>query len=708
MYRPQNLVAALFSAALLCTTGIALADKGGNHDKHGGSSHGPSAPGQSTNSGPQAGPQRGPGGIGGPQSGPGSFDRDMSRHSRTSGDGSRGSEFEGSVDDRDASGSGGAKAAVTVKLSNGSTHAFAISGAALASLKDHSGRRDLIFFTIDGKEITAISAPGEKDDMRVTARSGNTFTLQDQSGQVRLITLDARTANRLHVKVGSSVEVVAMTATRGRIVALDLVKKHDFDKFARGLRNDVDVDVAKTDLDRAKADVDVAKAKKAKKADIDDVDTDIDAVKTDIDTAKGKKSKKLDIDVAKLDNDDRKLDVDVAKAKKTDVDVDVDVDVAKTDIDRAKIDVDVARAKKAKKADIDVVKADIDTVKTDIDTAKGKKSKKLDVDVAKLDIDDHKLDVDVAMGACGHGSSRNGNPAFANQMAKDAANDASGHNPPGLPHECVNPAGNTRGFCKSSSSESICSTAGGSGGGENEVASNGSPSKPCAPGTSSRNRSNPAFANQMAKDAANDASGHNPPGLPHECVNPAGHTRGFCKTAQSESSAMCGSSGSGGVTPSELHGGIASAPVPGTRNAPVNGSASAPINSGSGNGGNRNVGVPARGFAPGGTVNSASGSGGSRNAGIASARGFAPSGTGTRGRGTAGAPTHVLGAATGPGAARHVAALPTRVLPVAIQPVGKRRCVWYKTGVLAASTGPHYIIGTSAIRGKPLLHKKCR
>jgi hypothetical protein len=47
----------------------------------------------------------------------------------------------------------------------------------------------------------------------------------------------------------------------------------------------------------------------------------------------------------------------------------------------------------------------------------------------------------------------------------------------------------------------------------------------------------------MAKDAANDASGHNPPGLPHECVNPAGHTRGFCKSNDFANGQVCGTPG---------------------------------------------------------------------------------------------------------------------------------------------------------------------
>jgi hypothetical protein len=721
MQRPQKLVAAFLSAALLCTTGIAFADKGGNHDKKGSSPQGQSsAPGQS--GGPSA--QRGPGGMGGPQISPGAFDRSMN-HNRTMGDGSRGSEFEGSADGIGA----GAKAGVHIKLANGATHDFDISAPALNSLKarqDHGGQ--LIFFA-NGQQITAVCNRGEKDNMRVTARTGDTFTLQDQTGQTRLINLDSKTANRLHVRVGSNVQVTALSATSGKIVALDLVKKHDFDKFSgsRGVeaakldvdRQKVDFDTQKLDNDRAKSkstvDVDVAKV------DSDRRDVDIDQVKLDIDKAKGNKTdvdadqRKLDVDKQKIDRDVAQADVDAKKAKKSDVDVaktDVDVDRQKVDIDQQKLDIDT---KKGKKADIDVdkQKLDIDVAKLDIDS-KGKKAKKSDVDVANADVDTKgrkakksKSDVDVAatsggMGKCGHGSSRNGNPAFANQMAKDAANDASGHNPPGLPHECVNPAGHTRGFCKSSSGESICGGGMGSGGGETDVAAN--ISKPCAPGASSKNHSNPAFANQMAKDAANDASGHNPPGLPHECVNPAGHTRGFCKSSESSSPAMCGGGSSGGISPTDLHGGISAAPVGSNgsgRNAvtPVRGFQAAPVN---GSGGSANAGTSVRGFQP----SAVNGSGGSANAGT-SVRGFRP-GVAPVGGSAAGAPTHVLGSSTGPTSGRRIAALPTRVLPVAIQPVGKRRCVWYKTGVLGASTGPRYIVGTSAIAGKPVLHKKCR
>src|SRR5947209_1924658 len=143
MFRPQNLVAAFLSAALLCTTGIALADKGGNHDKHGGSSsQGPATPGQSSSGESKGGAHGAPGGVGKPQSAPGPFDRSMS-HNRTMGDGLRGSEFEGDVDASFRGGSN-AKAGVNIKLATGGTRTFAISDAALSALKAlqvRSGKR---------------------------------------------------------------------------------------------------------------------------------------------------------------------------------------------------------------------------------------------------------------------------------------------------------------------------------------------------------------------------------------------------------------------------------------------------------------------------------------------------------------------------------------------------------------------------------------
>ncbi|HEV2262892.1 MAG TPA: hypothetical protein VGR69_11450, partial [Candidatus Rubrimentiphilum sp.] len=279
-----------------------------------------------------------------------------------------------------------------------------------------------------------------------------------------------------------------------------------------------------------------------------------------------------------------------------------------------------------------------------------------------------------AAGNCRPGKSRNGNPAFANQMAKDAANDASGHNPPGLPHECVNPAGHTRGFCKSESSAGVCGSGGGGGGSENEVAS--AQNNGCPPGTESSRRGNPAFANQMAKDQANDISGHNPPGLPHECVNPAGHMRGFCKSHNESTAGIC----SGAAVGSGSNAAVSTTTTPGTTTSAVTRNRS------------RAESTATRGP---GTLGSA----------IRLPAGFNsqfPTAVAVGGAGAAGAPTHVLGAAVGP------RGKPTRVLPVAIQPVGKRRCVWYKTAVLGASTGPYRIVGTSAISGKPKLHKKCR
>jgi hypothetical protein len=642
----------------------------------------------------------------------------------------RGFQFEGSVDaDASKRGTMGARAGINIKLVGGGTRQFDISDAALKSLKVHDGRSNLIFFT-NGNQVTAIAARGEKCNMRVSARTGDTFTLQGDDGQSRLITLDAKTASRLHVKVGSHLQITTETATSGKILALDLVKKRDFDKFNVAARSrndvdkhktdvDVDVDVAKSHVARAKVDIDVAKTKKAKKADIDVVKADIDAVKTDIDGAKTKKSKKMKSDLAKLDIDQAKLDTDVARndcgrgssrsgnpAFANQMAKDAANDASGHNPPGLPHEcVNPAGhtrgfCKSGGSASICGSGGSMGGGSAEVAVTenghKKIKSKKTDNDVASADVD-----TAGGRGKCGPGKSRSGNPAYANQMAKDAANDASGHNPPGLPHECVNPAGHTRGFCKSSSSEGLCSSGGASGGSDNEVASN--LEKPCGHSSSSRSHNNPAFANQMAKDAANDASGHNPPGLPHECVNPAGHTRGFCKTRSSESSAMCGGSAGGGsgTTPSDLHGGIAGrgpAAAPGTGVAPGTGLAP-----GSGNGGTANSAVAARGLQP--SESGMRGPGAPVGAIPVAGGTF---GSGTRGATRGGAPTHVLGAASGPAAGRRVAALPTRVLPVAIQPVGKKRCVWYKTGVLGASTGPYRIIGTSANGGKPVLHKKCR
>ncbi len=284
MYRPQKLVAAFLGAALLCTTGIALADKGGNHgDKHSSTTQTAPAPGQNASSSAS----RGPGGMGKPQTAPGNFDRSMMRN-RTD-DGSGGSEFEGTVN---GTGPANAKAAVNIKLSNGSSRTFAISSAAAESLKAHQSRGDLIFFTTNGQQVTAVCSRGEKDNMRVTARTGDTFMLQDQSGQTRLITLDSETANRLHVKVGSNVQVTALSATSGKIVALDLEKKHQFDKFALGEKSDV----AKLDSDRRKADSDLRKLNADRaKGDTSQVAIDADVAKADADRAQ------CDRDQAKLD-----------------------------------------------------------------------------------------------------------------------------------------------------------------------------------------------------------------------------------------------------------------------------------------------------------------------------------------------------------------------------------------------------------------------
>ena len=594
--QPQKLIAAFFSAALLCTTSIALADKGGNHDKHGGSpGQSGSAPGQSQSSNSQHGPSSNQG----PRQSPG-FTLGSSLMDKSNG--------------MEASVQGSSSDSVSLKLANGSTQTFAITSPALTALKSHGTKSEkLIFFTNNGTTITAVAAPGESTNMRVTGQNGNVFMLQGNDGQSRLIALDNGTIARLHVKTGSNLKIITKSATSGKVVALDMMKAQGSGK-------------TKT-VSRLKLDTHGGIARQV--------------------AANGK------CGPTSSRNGNPAFANQMAKDAANDASGHNPPGLPHECVNPAGHTRGFCKSESG----------------SGICGGNGAGSSESEVALA------------AGGKPCAPGKSRNGNPAFANQAAKDAANDASGHNPPGLPHECVNPAGHTRGFCKSQSSEALC---GGNGAvsSETEVGSVAG-GKPCAPGTKSSRTGNPAFANQMAKDERNDISGHNPPGLPHECVNPAGHTRGFCKSKSSESGALCGSaiasSGSNvAVTP-----GVANAPSVPTTPA-----------------------VPSR-FTPG-LFNNA---GATRGPGAPMS--FIPGPGGqfaTSPRGAAvGAPTRVLGAATAPGAAhRRVAMLPARVLPVAITPVGKRRCVWYKTGVLAASTGGMRIVGTSAIGGKPKLHKKCR
>jgi len=279
---------------------------------------------------------------------------------------------------------------------------------------------------------------------------------------------------------------------------------------------------------------------------------------------------------------------------------------------------------------------------------------------------------------CGDAANGGANPAYANQMAKDAANDASGHNPPGLPHECVNPAGHVRGFCRSGGSSVDCGSI--TSASSTPVASaiaGGRPGKKCGDAAAAAARRNPAYANQMSKDAANDASGHNPPGLPHECVNPAGNTRGFCKSRTTDVADAC-SGASGGVAAALP----APVVVPAARRVPIPASGQ----------GFR----PASGRAPVGAP-----------AGSSLGGPLAP----TTSRAVASAP-----AAIKPVGARHAALRrPTRVLAASRAPVaravyaaGAKPCVWHKSQVLASGSHP-FRVPTSAVAGHhPRLMKKCR
>lgn len=623
MHAAQKFVAAILTVGLFMSSmSVSLADKGGNgKDKGKGTS---SAPGQSSNNGNgngNGGARQGPG-IQGPTKTPG---QSSSEHGNGNGSSSKSSsgarsgglfdetstEFQGDVDTIN----GGQ---VTIKTSN-REQTLAATAPVISALDQLKGKGTLVFFTTGGNEITAVAALGQFVTMKVTGRKGTTFMLQGNDGQSRLIMLDAKTINKLHVKVGSNLGLVAKSASSGKVVALDMGKgkgaKSKAEDFASKFnRNNRDTDVAESN-----GRCGPSHSRNGNPAFANQMAKDA------ANDASGHNPPGLPHECVNPAGHTRGF----CKSEST---AGICASGGVSGGESSESEVANAHAKaKARHAN------------------KNNSEEEL-----------------AAAGNCVHGKSRNGNPAFANQMAKDAANDASGHNPPGLPHECVNPAGHTRGFCKSSSSTGICGSGGVNGGEVASANSNG-----CPPGTESSRRGNPAFANQMAKDEANDISGHNPPGLPHECVNPAGHTRGFCKSHSTASGGLCSAAGVAGGSNSGIV-----ATTPGA----------------TGGTGTRSV------------SRSRELSSGERGPGTLGAVGGLPVGFNTQfPAGAAGAPTHVLGAAVGPRGARR-----TRVLPVAIQPVGKRRCVWYKTAVLAASTGPVRIIGTSAISGKPKLHKKCR
>src|SRR5579864_8512899 len=133
MYQTKKLVAALFSAALLCTSGVALAAGGGG--AHGNPHGGP--PGQS---GPAPGQSAGaPGRSGMP--GPAALPGQNSPQGRAVG-------FSGSV-------TGIQGGTVDLRFSSGATSTFQVSSSVLAALKAHPGKKNLIFFTTNGTEITA-------------------------------------------------------------------------------------------------------------------------------------------------------------------------------------------------------------------------------------------------------------------------------------------------------------------------------------------------------------------------------------------------------------------------------------------------------------------------------------------------------------------------------------------------------------------------
>ena len=726
MHAAQKLAAAFFSAALLCSTSMALADKGGPHgNPHGGPPGQSGAHGSDGSHGDSQHGGIGPFGSDKDHNGIGPFGSDKDKDKGNKSDGTSGASRDGNgmqnrdvrLDEIKGDVTKIQGASVDVKSSDGRTQTYDVDGPVLAALKSHEGQKGLVFFSTDGKRLSGVSAIGERTNMRVMSRRGNTFLMQGADGETRLIALDARSINRLHIKVGSNLQLTTRDVHSERVVALDLVKAHAFDKFsARGRKLDRDVAKAKkSDIDVAKAkksDVDVARAKKS------DVDK---AKKPDADESKVASRSKGKCGEGSGRNGNPAYANQMAKDAANDASGHNPPGLPHECVNPAGHTRGFCKGGSSG-VDCSGVSAGGESVAMDQDTIRTK---------TKMETD-RSDNVVANRGKCGESKSRNGNPAYANQMAKDAANDASGHNPPGLPHECVNPAGHTRGFCKGGSSVADCS--GVSAGGEavaadtesvhthkakknvdTDVASNGRNGR-CGESSKSGRRGNPAYANQMAKDAANDASGHNPPGLPHECVNPAGHTRGFCKGGQSESIASCGAGVAGAAVAS------AGSFVPARSNAPGNGFAAAPPARGGATAphmGNGSVGPrPGNGSMAPGTVASGNGYGSPSAPGyVAPAAASGPGYTSPAGYPTAvaasrsaarrahRAPTNVMGAAYGPAARR------TRVSPMEVaveRPVASRPCVWRKTTVAAAYYRPSYRVGTSYVSGShPIHHKKC-
>lgn len=545
---------------------------------------------------------------------------------------------------------------VVIKMASGQSAQFDVDSRMAAAIKARGDHKALIFYSSDGKDVTSVSAIGERCHGQVVGTSGNSILFRTDDGQTRILSFGAAGA-KLHLRAGSKISVETEDATHARVISDDLLKKHAFDKFDK----------------RATADVD-AKAKKAKKADVDVAD------------AKAKKAKKRDTDLA-----DNTQDTSTK---------------SKCGASSGRRGGRAFANQMAKDAANDASGHNPPGLPHECVNPAGHtrgfcKSGESSVDCSGSSSTDNDVAMDSgsssSKGKCGESASSRHGRAYANQMAKDAANDASGHNPPGLPHECVNPAGHVRGFCKSGSSEVDCSGSGT----ENDVAADtgGSTSKgKCGESASASSRHGRAYANQMAKDAANDASGHNPPGLPHECINPAGHTRGWCKSGSTESDVSCTSAVAAQSSPSVANKPGTSPVVGGGANAP----AGPAVVAGGANAaspavvaGPHAVNVPGFASTPLGGPGMVVG----------------PS-TGTGYVGPAAAATAPKSIAAVPVRAKH----PTRVMgaavgPESIQlvPLSKTPCVWHRTAVMGAAVGPSQRVGRLYASGSHVhRHTNCR
>lgn len=421
MQAPRTLAAALVSAALLMTSGLAMAGQKG----HG---HAPDStpPGMSTPVAPDAGGGRHDiDNPGQPAAAPGA-----AKHGEPSGpptirDGNDAppADFHPftkndtkSKSDSDADSAAGTQSVrgnqrfgadidaikdhkVSLKLDSGANKDFAVSDAVISALKVRANEKHLFFFSPDGINITAVAAQNESLSGKIAGITKDHVLVQFNNGQTMTLDLDAKAMHRLKLQNGSGVAVTILGERKERIVSIDRMRA-------------------------------------------------------------------------------------VAKGRDW--------------------------------------------------TSKYGKAKDKSKAVA---------DTDATSNGCGKSSTGAHGRAYANQMAQYSRMAASGHFPPGLPHQCVNPAGHTRGWCKGGSSDVDCGSASSSGNDTEDVATTGQSGK-CGEGTLSASGHGHAYDVQMAQYRRMAAKGQYPPGLPHQCINPAGNIRGWCKQRAAELDAECGGGGS--------------------------------------------------------------------------------------------------------------------------------------------------------------------